>query len=168
MPQTAEYFDLKAFLRHFTERYGESRELPPLKRPLAVLESVERENPARASAALRMAVNNCLELSGHWPFAQVVALDAELPTQGILSLSQVRRRVWGRYAAIVKHGKLRSEAEYQVVRAVLADQTLGPTLPPAERERLQTAMLAFEKRANHPFGQIHSSPRPARSARVKR
>ena len=65
--------------------------------------------------------------------AQVAALDAELHAKGLLSLSQVRQRVWGRYAAIVKHGQVRNDADAQVVRAVLADAVLAAALPEAER-----------------------------------
>jgi hypothetical protein len=143
---SAEYGELKAFLKYFSERFGAARAVAPSERPLAVVEAAERDDPVRAPGSLRMAVNDCMELSSHWPYAQVTALDAELQAKGLLSLSQVRQRVWGRYAAIVKHGQLRSEADAQVVRAVLDDAALAATLPQAERATLQAVLDSHDRR----------------------
>jgi len=157
MPHTAGYLELKSFLRFFTERFGDARALAPEARPLALVEAQERDDPERAAAGLRMAVNDCMELSGHWPLARVTAVDAELRSKGLLSLSEVRQRVWGRYAAIVKHAQLRNEAEYQVVKAVLADQALAASLPAAERDCLLAVSVAFEKK--RPAARTTGSPR---------
>jgi Trk K+ transport system NAD-binding subunit len=71
----------------------------------------------------------------------------------------VRQRVWGRYAAIVRHGQVRNEADAQVVRAVLADATLAATLPEAERATLQAVLAAHERQRDD------APPRPARGRR---
>lgn len=143
---TAEYIELKAFLKYFSERFGAARAMAPDQRPLALVEAAERDDPARAPGNLRMAVNDCMELSSHWPWTQVAALDAELQAKGLLSLSQVRQRVWGRYAAIVKHGQVRNDADAQVVRAVLADAVLAGSLPEAERATLQSVLASHDRR----------------------
>ncbi len=90
-----------------------------------------------------MAVNNCLEISSPWPLSQVIALDAEMHTKGLLSLSHVRSRVWGRYAAMLKRGLVRTGDEFAVAQAVLADQSLVQTLPEAERQSLQSMVRAY-------------------------
>ncbi|MBL0094444.1 MAG: hypothetical protein IPP50_20430 [Piscinibacter sp.] len=155
---TAEYAELKAFLKYFSERFGAARAVAPEQRPLALVEAAERDDPARAPGSLRMAVNDCMELSSHWPWTQVAALDAELHAKGLLSLSQVRQRVWGRYAAIVKHGQVRNDADAQVVRAVLADAMLAAALPEAERATLKGVLAAHDRRRVEP-------PPPARGRR---
>lgn len=147
---TAEYAELKAFLKYFSERFAAARAMAPEQRPLALVEAAERDDPARAPGSLRMAVNDCMELSGHWPWTQVAALDAELHAKGLLSLSQVRQRVWGRYAAIVKHGQVRNDADAQVVRAVLADTALAAALPEAERATLKSVLAAHDSRRVEP------------------
>jgi hypothetical protein len=159
MTPDAEYAELKAFLKYFSERFGAARATAPAQRPLALVEAAERDDPSRAPGSLRMAVNDCMELSSHWPWTQVASLDAELHAKGLLSLSQVRQRVWGRYAAIVRHGQVRNEADAQVVRAVLADATLAATLPEAERATLQAVLAAHERQRDD------APPRPARGRR---
>jgi hypothetical protein len=156
---------LKAFLRFFTGRYGESALLPAAMRPMALLEVTERDDPARAPGHLRMAVNNCLELSAHWPLGQVMALDCELHALGVLTLSQARHRVWGRFAAMVKHGTVRAEADHQVLRAALADAALAADLSAEQRDRLVVLDAAFvPSRSAEPAQARHLQPRPRPSS----
>ncbi len=132
-----DYAEMKSFLRFFAERFLDQRTASPQERPLAVLERQEHESPAKASSALRMAINNCMEISAAWPLSQVLALDAEMQAKGLLSLSHVRSRVWGRYTAMLKRGKVRNADELAVAQAVLADRSLTRSLPDAERRALQ-------------------------------
>ena len=142
MTPTADYTDMKAFLRFFAERFLDQRVTSAHDRPLAVLERQEQESPERAASGLRMAVNNCMEISAPWPLSQIVALDAEMHARGLLSLSHVRTRVWGRYAAMLKRGHVRNGDELAVVQAVLADRSLVQALPEAQRRSLQAMVLA--------------------------
>lgn len=143
MTQTPEYTDMKAFLRFFSERFLDQRVAAAHDRPLAVLERQEHESPERAASGLRMAVNNCMEISSPWPLSQIIALDAEMHAKGLLSLSHVRSRVWGRYAAMLKRGRVRTGDEFAVAQAVLADPSLVQTLPAAERQSLQSMVRAY-------------------------
>jgi hypothetical protein len=144
--QPAEYLNLKEFLRFFSERFFNLGRLAPHLRPLAVLEATERDAPARAASGLRMAINDCVEMSSHWPLVHVSSLDAELQSKGVLTLSQVRQRYWGRYAAVLKRGRIRNEVEYDLVRGILVDRAL--TLETDERKRLQSLKSAFEASAH--------------------
>jgi len=164
-PRSPEYDELKAFLRFFSERFFDLRTIAPAARPLAVLELHERESPERAPGELRMAVNNCMEMSGAWPLAQVSQLDAELRSRNLPTLSQVRQRVWGRYAALLKRGQVRNEAEYQLVRGVLADAPLAAALPEPERRLLQTVRAAYELERSRPVVARRPPPRPPRRTR---
>lgn len=142
---------MKAFLRFFSERFLDQRVASADDRPLAVLARQELESPERAASGLRMAVNNCMEISAPWPLSQIVALDAEMHAKGLLSLSRVRSRVWGRYAAMLKRGRVRTGDEFAVAQAVLADASLVQALPEAERRSLQAMVQAYEHgRASHP------------------
>ena len=158
MTPTPEYTDMKAFLRFFSERYLDQRIAAEQDRPMAVLERQELASPAQAPSALRMAVNNCMEVSSPWPLCQILALDAEMHGQGLPSLSSIRSRVWGRYKAMLKRGQLRSDDELTVAQAVLADRSLAQTLPEAERQALQAMVRACE--ARHAGGPGRASPAP--------
>jgi hypothetical protein len=138
-----DYAEMKAFLRFFAERYLDQRTANTHERPLAVLARQEAESPASAASGLRMAVNNCMEISAPWPLSQVIALDAEMHAQGLLSLSCVRSRKWGRYTAMLKRGQLRSGDELAVAQAVLADASLKQSLPEAQRQSLQAMVSAY-------------------------
>lgn len=143
MTPTADYTDMKAFLRFFAERFLDQRMATAHDRPMAVLERQEQESPERAASGLRMAVNNCMEISAPWPLSQIVALDAEMHAKGLLSLSHVRSRVWGRYAAMLKRGHVRSGDELAVAQAVLADRSLAQALPEAQRRSLQAMVQTY-------------------------
>jgi hypothetical protein len=139
---------MKAFLRFFSSRFLDQRCQSANDRPMNVLERHEQESASRAESALRMAVNNCLEISAPWPLSQVIALDAEMHATGIPSLSLVRSRVWGRYAAMLKRGAIRNDDEAAVAQGVLADRSLAQGLPDSERVNLQ-AMVRVYGRPSH-------------------
>jgi len=137
------YPEMKAFLRFFSSRFLDQRCLSANDRPMAVLERHEQESASRAESALRMAVNNCLEISSPWPLSQVIALDAEMHATGVPSLSFVRSRAWGRYAAMLKRGTLRNHDESAVAQGILADRSLAQSLPDTERASLQAMVRAY-------------------------
>lgn len=143
MHTTPGYPEMKAFLRFFSSRFLDQRCRSADDRPMNVLERHELESAGRAESALRMALNNCLEISAPWPLSQVIALDAEMQANGIPSLSQVRSRVWGRYAAMLKRGALRNNDEAAVAQGVLADRSLAQSLPDTERASLQAMVRAY-------------------------
>src|SRR4051812_38165050 len=116
MSPTSDYIEMKAFLRFFAERFLDQRVPEAYDRPLAVLERQEKESLARAASGLRMAVNNCMEISSPWPLSQVIALDSEMKEKGVRSLSYVRSNNWGRYAAMLKRGAIRNGDEFVVAQ----------------------------------------------------
>jgi hypothetical protein len=162
------YTEMKAFLRFFSSRFLDQRCQSPNDRPMVQLERHERESSSQAESALRMAVNNCLEISSPWPLSQVVALDTEMHATGILSLSQVRSRVWGRYAAMLKRGAIRNDDESAVAHGVLADASLAQSLPDTERVSLQGMVRAYGQRRPAP-SLARNRPGPAgRASPVRR
>jgi hypothetical protein len=145
MNPSTEYGEMKEFLRFFCERFLDQRTSSAHERPVAALEREEQVSAARASSALRMAVNNCMEISSPWPLSQVVALDKEMHAMGLCSLSYVRSRKWGRYAAMLKRGAIRSADEAVVAQGVLTDSSLAQSLPTQERLALRAMLHAYER-----------------------
>jgi hypothetical protein len=144
------YAEMKAFLRFFSLRFLDQRCKSANDRPMAVLERHEQASASQAESALRMAVNNCMEISSPWPLSQVIALDTEMRATGVLSLSHVRSRFWGRYAALLKRGAIRNNDESAMAQGVLADPSLVESLPEIERSSLHAMVRAY--------GQERSSP----------
>ncbi|NKI93219.1 hypothetical protein [Rhizobacter sp. SG703] len=159
---------MKAFLRFFSSRFLDQRCHSTNDRPMVVLERHEQESASRAESALRMAVNNCLEISSPWPLSQVIALDAEMHATGVLSLSFVRSRVWGRYAAMLKRGALRNHDESAVAQGVLADPSLRQSLPEVERASLQAMVRAFGPQRAHAATERSRSGRPGHGPHARR
>ena len=142
----AEYVELKGFLQAFTERFFPS-DLAAELRPLELLAALETISPARASLGLRMAVNDCIEMSSHWTPAKVAALDSDLKANNLLTLSEVRRRYSSAYAALRKRGRIRNEVEYYLARGILADQSLY--LEAEERSELSLMVASYERQATN-------------------
>lgn len=162
---------LRDFLQHFLPRLATSGPPAATRRttllPQLLGATGARSNtPAPPSAAgLRMAVNDGLEACGLWPLAKVSALDAEFRARGVLTLSQVRQRAWGRYAAVLKRAQVRNEVEYLLVRGVLADPAQHDSLPAAERGLLQAAAAAYDAQrppSRPPRARPGPPPRPGR------
>lgn len=162
------YPELKAFLRFFSAHYLDARHPSADDRPMAVLERHEQLSVKDAESALRMAVNNCLEISSSWPLVQVQSLDADMHAAGIPSLSRVRSSAWGRYAALLKRGALRSDDESVVAKGVLADPSLVPLLPASERAQLQAMVQAWAQQRARPAVPMQAVRAPRRDGPGRR
>ncbi len=135
----AEYLKLKAFFSFYTDRYVNLENLPPDKRPVACLETLEKMGMGMATRGLRPAINDCVERSLRFDRGEVERLDAELRARGIVTLSEVRRRYSKAYAKIMKRGCIKNDTEYYLIRNVLDD----PTEKSAD-ERASLAKIASE------------------------
>ena len=69
---TPEYFALKAFYAFVADRWFAHIPVPLEQRPVAVLERFEKSTPGKATASLRMAVNDLIEMSGHMQSSELV------------------------------------------------------------------------------------------------
>jgi len=138
-----EYRELKAFLGFYSERFFDMKRLAPELRPVAVLEAMESKAPAKAAEGLRMAINDCLEMSSHWGPERVTQLDAELKQNGLVTLSALRRRYSREYSRIAKRGRIKSEVEYYLVKGILDGEALN--LPDKERESIDRMIIDYER-----------------------
>ena len=139
--RSREYLELKEFFSFFADRYFGAQNLPPEQRPSAVLERLETEHPKKAASGLHMGINDCVEMSFELDPKEVAKTDELLHGLGILTLSEVRRRFSKKYAAIVKRGRIRSDAEFYLIRNVLGDPTIES---PGEREALEKMVDDYE------------------------
>ncbi|WP_020650008.1 hypothetical protein [Solimonas variicoloris] len=95
-------------------------------------------------AGLRQAANDTVESSEDFTPEQVSAFDAICRSKGVITLTEIRRRYWKKYKALIKRGRLRDETEYYLAVGLLND--LAAEISPAEREKLQSLVSEFERR----------------------
>ncbi len=141
-----DYHALKAFWRFLTERWFSHIPIATESSPAKLLEQLELSSPSKATAGLRMAVNDLIEMSSHMAPAEVTALDSELAEAGLLTLTQVRGRYSKRLQSVLKRGTVRTEVEYYLLRGVATDLSSGLT----EQDRLKAEQLCseFESKAS--------------------
>ena len=144
MPQARddEYAELKEFLSFFADRFLNAGALPPNKRPVAVLRSLEDKSAKVALNGLRQAINDCVEMSFEFDHQQVANLDEQLQDLRIVTLSELRRRYSKRYSAIVRRGQIRNDTEYHLIRNALCDKSAKT---PTEREALEILIADYER-----------------------
>lgn len=138
------YADLKAFFSFYSERYLKVEDMPPDKRPIESLEALEKKSMKAASRGLRQAINDCVAMSIHFDQKEVEQLDLQLRKQGIVTLSELRRRYSKAYAKVVERGQIRNEMEYNLVRNVLDDPSLRE---PQTRALLERMISVYEGNA---------------------
>ena len=139
-----EYRELKDFLHFYSSRYMPTDSLPPDLRPIACLESLEGESPAKAREGLRQAVNDIVASTRCIAAAELAKIDAELRRNGIITLSGVRRRVSKDLARVLRNNKISNETEYYVVRGMVDDAL---DFDQEERETMLKMIESFERKA---------------------
>lgn len=139
-PSRDEFEELRSFLGYFADTHMGGQSMPPEIHPLNVLQDLQRRAPKRAREGLRMAINDCIEMTAPWSPEKVAALDAELRANGLLTLSAIRRRYSRRLHSVLKRGRIRTEVEYYLVRGALED----PGITADEANAMQSLLEAFE------------------------
>jgi hypothetical protein len=134
---------LKTFLRYFFDHHMAASNLSAELHPVTVFERLFVRAPKQARSGLRMAINDCMEITTSWPAQRIAAVDTELRAQGLPTLSQLRLRYSTQLNSIVKRGHIRSEVEYYLVRGALED----PNLAPGEAGSLRKLIEMFEASA---------------------
>lgn len=137
-----EFKELKSFLYVFMD-LAEGFSQVDLSQLVTEMDETERRAPKRSLAGMRMAVNDCVEMSSHWSIDKVKSVDAALTGVGALTLSEVRRRFSKKVVTILSRGRIHSEVEYYIVAGLLAD--LSSEISAEERSRLQTMAELYEE-----------------------
>lgn len=115
-------------------------------KPVAVLEQLEQTSPAKAGQGLRMAINDCLEMSSGWSAERVRALDKEMMQAGVVTLSEMRGRYSRAYSRVLSRGKINSEIEYYLIKGVR--EFGGGVLDAMAIENLERLLQIYEGKIN--------------------
>jgi hypothetical protein len=85
---------------------------------MACLE-LEKRSRRMAREGLRQAINDVIERSRHLDPRVVRTMDVELAAQGLVTLSELRRRFSREYAQILRRKRISNEIEYYLIRGVV-------------------------------------------------
>lgn len=151
-----EFEQLRAFVDFYMTRVKEMDPASPIHSTNVLPQIVAQYGRSRALEGLRQAVNDVLEELRDLKSAGVVILDDTLRSEGIVTVSALRRRSVSSLKRVVKRGAILTETEYHLVNALVVDQASGAT--DAERANLQALLDAYEKKPNPSFQRTAAPP----------
>jgi len=115
-----EYILLKKFLAGVWPLI-QSGPLPHELDPIFNLERLEREVPSRAGEGLQLAIDDILSRSVRLPKERIKNYDRILESKNCLTISGARIQYWKRLSRLLKANRLRTEADYYLLRVLYDD-----------------------------------------------
>lgn len=108
--------------------------------PLACLERIEAESPAKARQGLAMAIGDIIEDTDNWRPERIAAVNESLAQDGHMTLSDMQLLFSKIIKRVVRRGSIRTEVEYYAVRNAAemgskVDQDLWPLLSAYEKSQ---------------------------------
>jgi hypothetical protein len=140
-----EFAELERFLRFFSTHVRGIAEDNKIHPSNVLQEIVSKYGKSKALTGLRQAINDSIEQTQHYRPDQVSALDKQCSDAGVLSLSELRRRYWRRYNAILERGQIKDDTDYYLAVGVLNDS--AASVAQHERKKLTDLISAYERRA---------------------
>jgi hypothetical protein len=86
--------------------------------PAEALAGFEATSPSLARKSLQTAIGDILEQTAHFSASTISNIDNQLTDRGLPTLSAVRLTFWKRIATMMERGRIRSEAEYHLLKNV--------------------------------------------------
>lgn len=105
--------------------------------PDRVLDRMEQKSMAIARRGLREAINDTLSATAHLEPDQIKILDPNLRNRGLPTLTQMRAKYWSRHRNLMKRNKVKTEAEYYLIKSTLDGTDNGSN----EERKLMSIML---------------------------
>lgn len=105
---------------------------------------IEQFGKSKALVGLRQAANDTIAATSNWNMEARAIADEGFRTAGVMTISEITRRLSANYKRIVKRGYIKSETEYFVINAMLVDQ--GSAISGDDRAYLQTLTEAYEEK----------------------
>lgn len=119
-----EYDELKKFLKYYSGKYEPALQfLPEDQHPFACLELLEKRSRKMASQGLLQTINDILDEKKRANPHTVSEIDSDLRQNGLVSLSELRRRFSRKYRKVLERGEIKDDAEYYMLVASAADMS---------------------------------------------
>ena len=130
-----------------TVSYREVPTSPMQWQPVMAAELSEAESRGARSArtALRLGLQDLLEISRDLSPPRIAELDARLRDLGLPTLAAVQARVWQTIPKVLTRGRIRTEAEYYLLIERLNDVS-DATMDDGDRDRLARIICEYEDR----------------------
>lgn len=109
------------------------------------VEQIERESPSKARSAVRMGLQDLLEITRDLTREAVAVADQYLASLGLETLTAVRARVWQTLEKVMKRGRIRTELEYYFIVERLNDVS-DEGVSDADRQILNEMVVDYEDR----------------------
>lgn len=91
-----------------------------------------------------MVVNDFIEGSSDWDHQKVAMFDTELKSNGISTLSDLRRKYSKQYAKVIKRGHVKTIEEYYLLKGVLDSGSLE--IAKEEKDKLSEMLVLYENK----------------------
>lgn len=102
-------------------------------------------------AGLRQAANDTVEDAARLTAKEIAEMDEACRANGVLTLSEVRRRFSRQYGSVLKKQRISNDTEYYLVAGIVNDASSG--LSSEERHLLERLAQAYEEVAGNSNGQ---------------
>ncbi|KYG09603.1 hypothetical protein BE21_16945 [Sorangium cellulosum] len=113
------------------------------RHPANALEQIaEKLGPSRALQGLKQAIHDIVEQYGHLSGDEIRRVDTALAGNGLLTFSEVRRRYWSKYRAVLRRGIIRNETGFYLLKGIADDLT--SEVPDEERALISTLISRYE------------------------
>ncbi|WP_431685759.1 hypothetical protein [Hahella sp. NBU794] len=120
-PKQKEFIELSQFLDYFSTVYEDIPPEDPVHPSHALDSTLDEFGAAAALTGLREAIKDIIEDTLDVDAETLQQVDADLSTNGLITLSALRYRYWTKIAGIRKRGRIRNELEYHMISGLLAD-----------------------------------------------
>jgi hypothetical protein len=110
----------------------------------AVDRIAEKVGVSRALQGLKQAIHDIVEEHSELGGQALRLVDSTLATQGLLTFSEIRRRYWSKYQALLKRNVIRNDTEYYLLKGIADD--LGAQVPDEERAQVGVLLSQYESK----------------------
>jgi hypothetical protein len=110
----------------------------------AVDRIADKFGASKALQGLKQAIHDTVEEHSELRGENLCVVDSALAAEGLLTFSEIRRRYWSKYRAILKRNKIRDETEYYLLRGISGDFAIE--LPTDERTQIDALLGQYESK----------------------
>ncbi|MGL6258562.1 hypothetical protein [Vibrio sp. WXL210] len=140
-----EFDELAAFIEFYSSNVTGLKRDAPVHPSNCLAQGLEMFGKSKVLQGLKQAVNDIIEDSSSLNSEEIISLDKELASNGVVTLSTLRKRYSSAFKKIITRGCINDETEYYLINGLLCDST--GNLPVVEQELLSKLVLEFEKGA---------------------
>lgn len=118
----SEYERMRSWFGYMVPRVFASDMLTPETHPVAVLDRIASQSPAKARSGLGMAIGDVVDFTTGWTAPDVAKCNSELSQEGLPTLTEVRARFSKIVQRVVRRGRINNDEEFYILRNTVEQQ----------------------------------------------